>query len=185
MLAMPRLVALLGFSVALVALSGCAHDGDSADTGDDQNVTAAPGGAVSSFECTVGKGVDSVDNAAKLSFKIKGLGAPKATFVDGAGKVLDKAGGVLHSDGAHSSVVAEGFENGGDLQQCRKDPTKGVVCGSFVLGLDNSSSEMPVTITLTKMSDYKKGTLTIDNTINTGDNSGFLHAPLDCTIDGK
>lgn len=41
---------------------------------------------------------------------------------------------------------------------------------------------MPVSLSLTKRSNYLQGTLTIDNTINTGDNSGWLHAKVTCTI---
>ncbi len=100
-------------------------------------------------------------------------------------KVSDKSGHALESDGEHSSVVAEGFSNGVDIKQCRNDATKGLQCGTFVASLDNEGSEMPVTISLTRKSGYKHGTLTIDNTINTGDNSGYLHAPIDCTINGK
>lgn len=165
-----------------LGLAACGQDDASVNPGDEQDYTK---GAASTIACTVGKGVDGHDDVAKLSLKVSGLGTAKAAFVKTGWHVEDKSGKALTSDGDAMSVVAEGFENGVDVRQCRQDAKKGLVCGSLVFSLDNSGSEMPVTITLTKTSNYRKGTLTIDNTINTGDNSGYLHAPIDCTIDGK
>ena len=169
--------------LAVVGLTACGQDDSSpAGPGDEQDYTKA---GASTLACTVGKGVDEHDDVAKFTLKATGLGTAKAAFVKTGWKVEDKSGKELTSDGDAMSVVAEGFENGVDIKQCRQDSKKGLLCGSLVMSLDNSGSEMPVTITLTKKSGYKKGTLTIDNTINTGDNSGYLHAPIDCTIDGK
>ena len=171
-------------AVLMMGLVGCGQDaGDAnANPGDEQDVNKA---AVSTIECTVGKGVQDHDDVAKLAFKMTGLGSAKTTFVKTGWAVSDKAGKALTPDGDAMSVVAEGFDAGVDIKQCKNDAKKGLVCGALVLSLDNESSEMPVTISLTKKSGYKAGTLTIDNTINTGDNSGYLHAPLTCTINGK
>lgn len=168
----------------VLGLVGCAEDGadPNVSPGDEQDVNKA---AESTIECSVGKGVDEHDDVAKLSFKMTGLGTAKTTFVKSGWAVSDKGGKSLTADGEHMSVVAEGFDAGVDIKQCKNDAKKGLVCGTLVLSLDNESSEMPVTISLTKKSGYKSGTLTIDNTINTGDNSGWLHAPLTCTISGK
>jgi hypothetical protein len=176
------LASLCGVGV-LLGLLGCSQDvAPGAAPSEEDDLTKS---AVSTFECTVSKGVDAHDDVAKFSFKATGVGTSKTTFVKDAWKVSDKSGHSLESDGEHMSVVAEGFANGVDIKQCRKDATKGLLCGTLVASLDNEGSEMPVSISLTKKSNYKHGTLTIDNTINTGDNSGFLHAPIDCTINGK
>ncbi len=174
--------ALVGlFGIFLFACGQDAGTDPPAGAGDEQDVTKA---AVSTYECTVGAGVNEHDDVARFTLKASGLGTAKATFLKTGWSVKDKGGGALTSDGEKMSVVAEGFENGVDVKQCRNDAKKGLVCGSLVFSLDNSSSEMPVTITLTKKSNYKKGTLTIDNTINTGDNSGYLHAPIECKVNG-
>lgn len=172
-----------GVGVVLLGLVGCSQEASpEAGPSEESDLTKA---AVSTFDCTVGKGVDEHDDVARFSFKATGLGTAKTTFVKDAWKVSDKSGHDLTNDGEHMSVVAEGFANGVDVKQCRNDAKKGLLCGTLVASLDNEGSEMPVTISLTRKSDYKKGTLTIDNTINTGDNSGFLHAPIVCTINGK
>ena len=49
------------------------------------------------------------------------------------------------------------------------------MCGTLVASLDNEGSEMPVTISLTKKSDYKKGTLSIDENAP-GGNSRILRS---------
>lgn len=134
-------------------------------------------------DCTVkGPGVQDVDDAVRFSFEVRGLGTAHATFEPSGWKVLDGEGHELTSDGAHSSLLAEGFEHGVDIHQCRAVKGKPDACGSLVLSLDDSSSEIPVTISLTKKSGYRTGRITVDNTINTGDDSGWLHAPIECSL---
>jgi hypothetical protein len=179
-----RFAPALVLVTASIWTAGCASAADD-NSGAEETTGALETGSsssVSTLDCEVGDGVSDHDDVAKFTFKVKAFQTPGAKFVESGWKVLDKDGHALESDGNRSSVVAEGFSNGVDIRQCKKKAGRDTTCGSFVAALDNSGSEMPVTITLTKKSNYLKGTLTIDNTINTGDNSGWLHAPLTCTI---
>src|SRR5882672_1175143 len=95
------------FAIAMGLVLGTAACGQGDDAsvgpGDEQDYTKQ---GASTLACSVGKGVDEHDDAAKITFKVSGLGTAKATFVKTGWRVENKAGKELTSDGEAMSVVA-------------------------------------------------------------------------------
>lgn len=174
-----KVKAVLSVVAVSTWLVGCASssDGGNAPTSAEANLTKA----VSNFECAIGKGNENHDDARKFSFQLNHFNTTKAAFVESTWKVFDEAGGEITPDSDSISLLLEGFDDGPEVKQCQ-EASGTTTCDDLVVFLGNPGSEIPVTITLTKKSDYKDGFVDIDNEINVGDDSGNTRAPLTCTV---